>query len=44
MRPGVEVDLSRADIDTTVVELSYRPLTTPLLRQADALGLRTVDG
>jgi shikimate dehydrogenase len=41
---ALEVDLSRADIDTTVVELSYRPLTTPLLRQADSLGLRTVDG
>jgi len=40
----LDVDLSRADIDLTVVEMSYRPLQTPLLRQAEALGLRTVDG
>lgn len=41
---ALEIDLSDADIDLTVVEMSYRPLRTPLLRQAEALGLRTVDG
>jgi shikimate dehydrogenase len=41
---ALDLDLSRADIDLTVVEMSYRPLQTPLLRQAEALGLRTVDG
>lgn len=40
----LEVDLSPADIDLTVMEMSYRPLWTPLLQQARALGLRTVDG
>lgn len=41
---ALELDLSNADIDLTVVEMSYRPLLTPLLRQAESLGLRTVDG
>ena len=42
--PRLEIDLSDADPETVVTDLVYVPLTTPLLEQAQARGLRTVDG
>ena len=42
--PPLDLDLSGADPDTVVTDLVYVPLTTPLLEQAKARGLRTVDG
>lgn len=42
--PPLGIDLSDADPETVVTDLVYVPLTTPLLEQAQARGLRTVDG
>ncbi len=40
----MEIDLSHAAPGTAVVDIVYVPLQTPLLAQAAACGLRTVDG
>ena len=42
--PPLELDLSDADPETVVTDLVYVPLTTRLLEEAKARGLRTVDG
>ncbi len=36
--------LGRAQRSAVVMDMTYRPLRTPLLQAAEALGLRTVDG
>ena len=38
------LDLSRLPRDALVTDLVYVPLRTPLLQEAEALGLKTVDG
>ncbi len=43
-QPALDVDLSRLDDDAVVYDAVYAPLETPLLAQARALGLDTVDG
>lgn len=40
----LDLDLSAADAATVVTDLVYVPLKTPLLEQAESLGMRTVDG
>ncbi|NVJ99778.1 MAG: shikimate dehydrogenase [Alphaproteobacteria bacterium] len=40
----LEIDLMAAAKDTVVYDIVYQPLMTPLLRDAEALGLRTVTG
>lgn len=42
--PPLDLDLSAMPADSTVFELVYHPLETPLLAQARRRGLRTVDG
>ncbi len=42
--PPLPIDLAGYPPDTIVFEMVYVPLETPLLRQARALGLRTIDG
>jgi shikimate dehydrogenase len=42
--PPLEVDLSRYYPDTIVFDLVYAPVDTPLLQQARARGLATIDG
>jgi len=39
-----DIDLSRLPNSAIVTDIVYNPLKTPLLQQADALGLETVDG
>jgi shikimate dehydrogenase len=41
---SVELELGAAARDCVVMDMVYRPLRTPLLAAAEALGLRTVDG
>lgn len=40
----VPIDLSRYDPDTIIFDMVYAPLNTPLLKQAQKFGLRTIDG
>lgn len=42
--PPVALDLSALPRDAVVCDIVYNPLETPLLKQARAAGLRTVDG
>lgn len=39
-----EIDLGALDPATVVMDMTYKPLTTPLLTAAQAAGLTTVDG
>ena len=39
-----DLDLSRLSADTVVMDMTYRPIATPLLLKARARGLTTVDG
>lgn len=39
-----DVDLSRLPASAVVMDMTYKPLTTPFLQTAQRLGLRTVDG
>lgn len=41
---ALDLDLSLADPHTVVYDIVYKPLETPLLKQAKELKLRTVDG
>jgi shikimate dehydrogenase len=43
-QPPLDLDLSRAPSGLLVTDIVYTPLVTPLLSQAAARGLRTVDG
>jgi shikimate dehydrogenase len=43
-QPSLEIDLSPLPRDAIVTDIVYVPLETPLLAQARARGLRTVDG
>ena len=43
-KPPVPIDLSAYPSDTIVFDAVYTPLETPLLAQARALGMRTIDG
>lgn len=43
-KPSVPIDLSAYYPDTIVFDMVYFPLETPLLKEARALGLRTIDG
>lgn len=43
-QPTLDVDLSGLDEDAVVYDAVYAPVETPLLAQARALGLETVDG
>jgi shikimate dehydrogenase len=42
--PPLDIDLSILPDETAVCDIVYNPLRTPLLAQAEARGLRTVDG
>lgn len=42
--PALDLDLSKAAVDTTIYDIVYTPLITPLLKQATRRGLKTVDG
>ena len=42
--PALEIDLAALPDDAVVTDIVYVPLQTPLLRAAEARGLRTVDG
>lgn len=42
--PRLDIDLAAAKPETLVTDLVYAPLVTPLLEQAKAKGLATVDG
>lgn len=42
--PALELDLSTLPRDAMVVDIVYNPLETPLLKQAQELGLKVVDG
>ena len=42
--PSPDVPLDRLAAKAVVVDVVYTPLMTPLLKQAEALGFRTVDG
>lgn len=42
--PSLSLDLSGLWAGATVLEMVYRPLETPLLRDARAAGYRTIDG
>ncbi len=42
--PPLEIDLTGASVDAVITDLVYVPLKTKLLEQAEARGLRTVDG
>lgn len=39
-----EIDVSRLREDAVLMDMTYRPLVTPLLAQGRAMGLATVDG
>lgn len=43
-KPPLEVDISPLAADAVVSDIVYVPLMTPLLKAAEARGLRTVDG
>ena len=43
-QPDLEIDISRLPKTALVTDIVYNPLTTGLLSQAQALGLKTVDG
>lgn len=43
-QPALEMDLTSAAKDTVVYDIVYQPLKTPLLKDAEKLGLRTVTG
>jgi shikimate dehydrogenase len=43
-QPQLEVDVTPMRAGGMVADIVYRPLETPLLRQARTLGLMTVDG
>jgi shikimate dehydrogenase len=43
-QPAVPINLSDYHADTIVFDMVYSPLTTPLLSQARAFGLRVIDG
>jgi shikimate dehydrogenase len=43
-QPGLALDIGRLPGDAIVADLVYAPLVTPLLRAAEARGLRTADG
>ncbi|WP_326523892.1 shikimate dehydrogenase [Sphingomonas sp.] len=43
-QPPLDIDLSPLDEDAVVYDIVYAPLETPLLAQARACGLETVDG
>jgi len=43
-QPALEMDLSKAAPDTVVYDIVYQPLMTPLLKDAEARGLRVVTG
>ncbi len=42
--PALDIDLAALPDDAVVTDIVYVPLQTPLLRAAEARGLRTVDG
>ena len=42
--PPLSIDLSVLQNDTTICDIVYNPLQTPLLKQAAARGLRAIDG
>ena len=42
--PPLDIDLSACASDTTLYDIVYDPLDTPLLKNARRAGLRTVDG
>jgi shikimate dehydrogenase len=42
--PPLTIDLATLPPETSVVDIVYRPLETPLLKQARARGLRAIDG
>jgi len=42
--PGVDVPLAATPRDCVVMDMFYKPLETPFLAEAKALGRRTVDG
>ena len=41
---GLDIPLEAAPAETVVMDMVYKPLKTPFLLQAEALGRRTVDG
>ena len=43
-QPPLDIDLSPLAADAVVYDIVYEPLATPLLRQAAARGLATIDG
>jgi shikimate dehydrogenase len=43
-QPPLEIDLSALPPHALVTDIVYKPLVTPLLQQAQARGLKTVDG
>jgi shikimate dehydrogenase len=43
-QPPLAIDLSALPADAVVADVVYVPLLTPLLADAQARGLRTVDG
>jgi shikimate dehydrogenase len=43
-RDGPALPLDRLATGSAVMDMVYRPILTPLLREAQSLGLRTVDG
>lgn len=43
-QPALDVDLTALPAHSTVVDIVYRPLETPLLARAKARGLKAVDG
>ena len=43
-QPALEVDILPLPNTALVTDIVYNPLTTPLLKQAQGLGLKTVDG
>ncbi len=43
-QPALEIDLAPLPSHSTVVDIVYRPLETPLLARATARGLKAVDG
>ncbi|WP_336962003.1 shikimate dehydrogenase [Sphingobium aquiterrae] len=43
-KPPLEIDISHLGKHATVYDIVYAPLETPLLAQARALGLKTIDG
>lgn len=42
--PPLDIDLGNAKLSLIVTDIVYAPLVTPLLKQAQAIGLQTVDG